>query len=144
MGGLGLDFYKFSREELSFLRDENTAVKLIGFLQVSQKAIDIINKYIEKIEKSDDETLKDMILEDLKHGLSVLEKGKSRDIRNGVKEIEKDLKRFKRGNRPGFGLHRGFCEFLGGSINEYKNWKGEWSDEILNAVIKIDAYYNYM
>ena len=45
----------FSKEEVELMLNDNTAIKLIGFLQVKQKAIDIINKRIEEIEKSDDD-----------------------------------------------------------------------------------------
>ena len=131
----------FSNEEVELMLNDNTAIKLIGFLQVKQKAIDIINKRIEEIEKSDDDNLKE-ILPNLKHGIWVLESGKARDINEGVKRIETTLKRFKRGDRPGFGLSRGFGEFIGSAY--YTNWKNEWSDEIFNAIYKIEDYYNFM
>jgi len=96
------------------------------------------------MEKSNDDNLKE-ILPNLKHGIWVLESGKARNIREGVKGMEKDLKvlkSFKRGNRPGLSLSRGFGEFVGSAY--YTNWKEEWSNEIFDALYKIEYYYIFM
>ena len=132
---------RFSEEEQEYMFSENLAVRLIGFLQINQKARDIIKKRIEIIEKNNDSMLK-KVIPDLKHGDEVLEGGQERFMRDGLKGMEASLKRSKRGDRPGFGLSRGFGEFLHCYQKDGK--LDPWAEEIDNAVRKIEHYYNNM
>ena len=142
----------FSEEEKEYMFSEDLAVRLMGFLQINQKARDIIKKHIKSIEEDkleivkidrnfiktiENEELKNVLLSDLKHGDEVLEGGQERFMRDGLKGMEANLKRSKRGRRPGFGLSRGFGEFL-------HCYQGDWTSEIMDAVRKIEHYYNNM
>lgn len=107
--------------------------KFHDFLLVRKEAIDVIKKYIEKFKyKRDYES----ILRRLEFGLSTIEAGYNRVNKDGIEGLLADLKKYPKGKRPLFGYSRSFGEFL---------WQGyDWQREILEAVDKIDNYYNNM
>jgi hypothetical protein len=128
--------YKLTQQDKEFLPKN-----MIEFLQIQQTAIDVVNKHIENIEKSKDKNLQAVLL-DLRNGVKILEKIKSRFVGAGISGMEGELERSKKGDRPGFGLSRGFGEFLHCYQKDGK--LDPWAEEIDNAVDKIEHYYNNM
>jgi len=105
--------------------------KLGNLIKLYDDAIEIVQKYINKF-KGDPEY--DVTITDLRNGLDVLECGRKNkkdnfDWLSSVLKIPKE-------KRGGFGLSRGFGEFL---------WKADaWQREIMNAIHKIEDYYRNM
>ena len=115
--------------------ENNLETILERFISVRKKAI---QKVTEKIKELKAQNLDDdqYLIKELEHGLDVLNKGLERIKREGVEGIDRDIKRWPRGKRPGLGLSRGFGEFL---------WHGyDWEKEIMAAIDDIENYFRNM
>jgi hypothetical protein len=124
--------YKLSEEERKAVPE-----KYKNYIRLRREAMETVKKYINKF-KDDPRRLG--LVEDLNTGLNILEKGYKRITKEGPEGLLADLERFQKGRRPGFGLSRGFGEFL---YALPKNDE-EWSDEVMDAVRKIERYYRSM
>jgi len=119
--------YILSKEEIEERR------KILTLLL--ENAASIIEKYIKKFGT---EPRNKLLIEDLSMGLS--------NIRGGVKLIregdwlERVALKYPPGKRGGFGLSRGFGEFLYALPKEYESLV----DEIMEAVRKIEHYFASM
>jgi hypothetical protein len=120
--------YKLSEEERKAVPE-----KYRNYVRLRREAIEIIKKYINKFKANSEYP---WVIEDLERGLNVLEAGYKRITKEGPEGLLADLERFQKGRRPGFGLSRGFGEFL------FEG--GDWQEEIMDAVRKIERYYRSM
>jgi len=110
--------YPLTNEEKVMLPEKYTR-----YISIQQDAIQIVKKYVNQFSNSPEYKI---IVEDLKNGLNVLEVGLSKDVEKGIDGFLADLERFPKGRRPGFGISRGFGEFL---------WQGyDWQKEIMDSV----------
>ncbi len=112
--------------------EDQKRLKLIHLLK---EACDIVEKYKHKFQ--DDPEYK-LTIEDLEMGLSNLT-GRIDLLSNTPEWIKLNLNRPKE-KRGGFGLSRGFGEFLLALPKEDEYW----ADEILDAVYAIENYYREM
>lgn len=117
----------------SLTSEENQKREMLIFLL--KEACGIVKKYICKF-KDDDEYK--LIIEDLEMGLRNLDGGINLLSTNQQWFLER-LNRTKE-KRGGFGLSRGFGEFLLALPKEDEYW----ADEILDAVYAIENYYQEM
>jgi hypothetical protein len=107
--------------------------KLENFLKINEEAMRIISKYVNKFK---DKKEHEYQVKKLEFWLSILKQGCERDKILGVDGFIAKFKKYPQGKRPTFGFSKGFGEFL---------WQGyDWQREILEAVDKIDNYYNKM
>ena len=113
------------------------AEKYNKYISIQFNAIAIVSKYIKKF---DGDVEYKTTIEDLKRGLHILEVGISKDIEKGIEGFVADLEKFPKGSRPGFGLSRGFGEFLRALPKEDEYW----ASEIMDAVHAIEDYYRSM
>lgn len=125
--------YEALPEKLDLTRDE--IEKRDNLAKLLREAADIVKKYIDKFK--DDEEYK-YVVQDLERGLNNLESG-AKSIYKKDGWIVKHLMRPKN-KRGGFGLSRGFSEFLRALPQEDQYW----ADEIMNAVHSIEDYYREM
>jgi hypothetical protein len=109
--------------------------KLERLLSLFAESISVVKKYIEKFRK-DPKYL--YIVKDLEHGQSVLQGWYDRIKKAGIVDLSRHIK--KKLKRGGFGLSRGFGEFLYALPKDDE----EWSDEVMDAVRKIERYYRSM
>jgi hypothetical protein len=117
--------YKLSEEERKEVPE-----KYKQFIKIQEEAIRVVRKYLIKFKDSGKYL---WVIKDLERGLNVLEVGYRKDVEKGPEGLLADLERFQKGRRPGFGLSRGFGEFL------FEG--GDWQEEIMDAVEKIEDYY---
>lgn len=115
--------------------------KFVGFLNLFQETMCLLERNINMIKASTDKNLK-AILPELEHGLNVLKESHDAVKSRGLEGLARNLQRSERGGRPGLGLNRGFGEFLYNFKN--RGFNDEWADEIMAAVRKIEHYYNDM
>ncbi|CAL7962281.1 hypothetical protein GAMM_350020 [Gammaproteobacteria bacterium] len=128
------------RFKLTEKEKKELPAKYEEYLRIKDNAINLVKKHIKRLE-DEDPTKHDWIIYKLKIGLGVLERGKQAVIeRGGVSDLMEWLERFQRGRRPGFGLNRGFGDFL----NAPPYSKEPWTGEIMDAVNKIEDYFNDM
>ena len=139
--------YKLTEQEKSeipqkftaYIKIQESAINMvkerINLLEKEGTVINMVNERINLLEKEGTDINK-IILKNLKHGLNVLEVGLQRDIKRGVEGLIADLERYKKDKRPGFGLSRGFGEFL-------DNVREDWAYKIMDAVSEIEDYFRY-
>jgi hypothetical protein len=126
--------YKLNEQE-----KKEIPAKYEEFIKIQDDAINLVKKNIKRLE-DEDSVKHEWIIYKLKKGLEVLEGGKQAVIERGVLGLIGWLERVQRGRRSGFGLWRGFGEFL----NALPYSKEPWTDEIMDAVDKIESYFNAM
>jgi hypothetical protein len=120
-------------------------VKYNKFLNLRLEAIEIIKKHLETLRKDE---YYNTLVKSLELGLSIIEGGYERYKAMGVDGLIAELEPYYRSPvgkelpvkgrkyRPILGLSRGFGEFL---------WKKDaWQREIMEAIHKIDDYYDVM
>lgn len=135
--------YKFTEDELKKFPNQYDE-----YVAIQKDAIRIVKKYINKFQNKSGSEL---LVKDLKLGLSILEDGLKSDLDRGPEGLLSILERYHRvpakgmpvkgvKYRPGLGLSRGFGEFLRALPPEDKYW----ADEIMDAVHKIEDYFRNM
>ncbi|MBA8667906.1 hypothetical protein H1Q59_08395 [Holosporaceae bacterium 'Namur'] len=117
---------------MSYIPKEEIDKKRNELTELLVKGIAIINKHIKNLEKDQSNA---SLIKDLEIGIDNL-KGRI-DLINKGEWFEKLFdKPPKAKGRGGFGLSRGFGEFL---------WQGfDWEQEIMTAVRSIERYYGSM
>ena len=110
--------------------------KLEMLLSLYIVAINIVKKYIDKFHNDVEYKL---TIEDLNIGLRNLQRGYDRNRKAGIVNLLRYTKKPKE-KRGGFGLARGFGEFLRALPKEDEYW----ANEIMDAVHAIENYYREM
>lgn len=114
--------------------NQEQMIKQRILIKLLAEAVGIIIKYIKQFEKQSNAE-NDLLISDLYLGLSNLTGRINLIIDNEQLFLERLTTPSEK--RGGFGLSRGFGEFLC-AIEE------DWVDEILDAVYKIEEYYRKM
>ena len=134
-------FWRYPRKyKLTETEKADAPRKLQEYIAIKNNAMIIVQKHIKRLQDEDKIKNKDLINK-LKYGLGVLERGKQNSIQWGIDNDEDRgiigyMERFPRGRRGGIGLSRGFGELLCQFGPECV-----WKDEIMNAIDKIEDYH---